>query len=451
MGPKNYKKRLHQKAKAILERNPGTFPDMSKKEAFDLFEELHIHQIEIELQNEELMAIQRALEDSRARYINLFNNAPVGYVILDRVGMISHCNATFLNMVPGLGIKKDGQAFADLLIQEDGDAFRARFRALYKSPQGKQIQARVRTEGPAPFHVLLEARHLIEKPGAHPVQNADELLLTVTDITELQATKEQFKSALHDVQAGKNITESLLMAARSILEQTDFQTTARQIFDTCSKAIGSRLGYLALLSESRKEDEVLFLKESELPCAPDKNLCIPVRGIGAKAYQTGEVIYNNSFAESEWASLLPKGHIRLENVLVAPLVIESSAVGVMSLANKADPFTENDARIAQGFCELVAIALKNDRLREKQDRAEQEKERLIRELREALANVKTLSGLIPICSHCKKIRDDQGYWNRLEDYLDEHSDARLSHGICRDCAKEHYPDFKLYDDDGDPS
>jgi PAS domain S-box-containing protein len=70
-----------------------------------------------------------------------------------------------------------------------------------------------------------------------------------------------------------------------------------------------------------------------------------------------------------------------------------------------------------------------------------EKEKLILELQAALSEVKTLSGLLPICSHCKKIRDDKGYWNQLESYLLEHSGALLSHGICPECAEKYYPDI----------
>ncbi|MDA8134693.1 MAG: hypothetical protein M0T82_08710, partial [Desulfobacteraceae bacterium] len=70
----------------------------------------------------------------------------------------------------------------------------------------------------------------------------------------------------------------------------------------------------------------------------------------------------------------------------------------------------------------------------------------ITSLKQALANVKQLSGLLPICSHCKKIRDDKGYWNQIEVYIDQHSEAKFSHGICQDCAKKYYPDYALYKD-----
>jgi hypothetical protein len=70
-----------------------------------------------------------------------------------------------------------------------------------------------------------------------------------------------------------------------------------------------------------------------------------------------------------------------------------------------------------------------------------EKNDLIDELRQALAEVKTLQGILPLCSHCKKIRDDRGYWNQLESYIQSHSEADFSHGICEECARIHYPDF----------
>ncbi len=59
--------------------------------------------------------------------------------------------------------------------------------------------------------------------------------------------------------------------------------------------------------------------------------------------------------------------------------------------------------------------------------------------------IKTLRGIVPICSHCKKIRDDKGYWNHLEAYIQKHSDASFSHGICPECAGKLYPGFDPYD------
>lgn len=65
----------------------------------------------------------------------------------------------------------------------------------------------------------------------------------------------------------------------------------------------------------------------------------------------------------------------------------------------------------------------------------------IAELRQAFDQIKTLSGLVPICASCKKIRDDKGFWNHLESYIETHTDALFSHGICPECAKKLYPDL----------
>lgn len=81
---------------------------------------------------------------------------------------------------------------------------------------------------------------------------------------------------------------------------------------------------------------------------------------------------------------------------------------------------------------------------EQRKQVEEEREKLINDLRKALAEVKTLSGLLPICSACKKIRDDKGYWNQIEVYIQDRSEADFSHSICPGCAKELYPDFNIY-------
>ncbi|HEY7585423.1 MAG TPA: hypothetical protein VH866_02820 [Candidatus Deferrimicrobiaceae bacterium] len=73
--------------------------------------------------------------------------------------------------------------------------------------------------------------------------------------------------------------------------------------------------------------------------------------------------------------------------------------------------------------------------------SEKARDSLIRELQNALARVKALSGLLPICASCKKIRDDKGYWNQIETYIKERSEAEFSHSICPECRKKLYPDF----------
>ncbi len=87
------------------------------------------------------------------------------------------------------------------------------------------------------------------------------------------------------------------------------------------------------------------------------------------------------------------------------------------------PFRERDLQIA------IEFALYKSRM-------EGERNLLIHQLKDALENVRTLSGMLPICSYCKKIRDDKGYWQQLEAYITEHSEALFSHGLCPECAEK---------------
>lgn len=108
------------------------------------------------------------------------------------------------------------------------------------------------------------------------------------------------------------------------------------------------------------------------------------------------------------------------------LVERASAAGVGAYLLKPPDAHEMDRAIA------VAMARFDDVM---------ELRRLNAELQDTLAKIKTLSGLLPLCSSCKKIRDDEGYWHQLEVYLRDHSEAEFSHGLCPECAKKLYPEI----------
>lgn len=100
-------------------------------------------------------------------------------------------------------------------------------------------------------------------------------------------------------------------------------------------------------------------------------------------------------------------------------------------------FSAEILRVNGEMCVLSSV---NDISERK--RIEEERERLVSEREKALQTVKILTGLMPICSVCKKVRDDKGYWNQIESYIQTHSQAEFSHGICPDCRKSHYPEFE---------
>lgn len=169
----------------------------------------------------------------------------------------------------------------------------------------------------------------------------------------------------------KRAEEALLESSRAILKYRDFNDAARSIFESCKDLIGYTGGYVALLTKDGTENEVLFLDPGGLSCTVDPSLPMPIRGLRGEAYRTGEAVYCNYFPKSEWVNYLPPGHVPIDNVLFAPLVIEGKVVGLLGLANKPGGFTDNDARLATGFGELASIALLNSRMWESLQHSEE--------------------------------------------------------------------------------
>ncbi|MFC1884485.1 GAF domain-containing protein [Thermodesulfobacteriota bacterium] len=227
--------------------------------------------------------------------------------------------------------------------------------------------------------------------------------------------------------------DAVVKGAKAILERKTFPETARAIFDRCREMTGAISGYVALLSENGQENEVLFLEAGGMPCSVDPELPMPIRGLRSTAYETHKAAYDNDFMNSKWVRFMPEGHVVMDNVMFAPLNIEGKTVGIIGLANKPSDFTDADAEIASVFGELAAIALANSRYLDLLNEKTQSLER-------ALVEVKTLRGLLPICSHCRKVRDDEGLWSRLEAYVSAHTDTHFSHSLCPDCIKELYPE-----------
>ncbi len=182
-------------------------------------------------------------------------------------------------------------------------------------------------------------------------------------------------------------TEALLEASRGVLEFRDLEESARRIFDICAKIIGAPAGYVALLNEEGSENEILFLESGGRECTVDPDLPMPLRGLRNEAYRTGAAVYDNNFAESPWMVYMPAGHVRLDNVLFVPLKIRGRVAGVMGLANKPEPFTDADARLAEGFGEFASLSLRNATILRSLENAKESAEVAARAKTEFLTNM----------------------------------------------------------------
>ncbi len=175
-----------------------------------------------------------------------------------------------------------------------------------------------------------------------------------------QAEQERDNAMAEARWSGRKLT-ALLASSQAAKMGDTFLETAQTIFYDCSELIGFTAGYVALLSPNGEENEVLFLEAGGRDCDVDQSLPMPVRGLRGVAYSTNKAVYDNDFMRSEWIRFMPPGHVTLDNVMFAPLVINNKTVGVMGMANKPGGFTDDDAELATTFAEIAALALQDAR------------------------------------------------------------------------------------------
>jgi len=381
---------LRQRAEKILLTLPESDTDISRENIRHLIHELQVHQIELEIQNEELRNNQRIVDENRRRYFSLFDNAPVGYVILDKSGIIRQFNKTFAEMIAQESLMPSKKAFADLLLPEDAQVFRSRFNALLKNPKDKQIEARIVSGHFKECHVLIKTDLHDGTPGSTRVED-QELLLTVMDITE----RKQVEVALKE-------SELFLRTLLDDIPIPVFYKDRRGVYRGVNKTFETFFG------KTQEEIEGKTVYDINPPDL-------------AVVYHEKDKALIDHGGSQHYESRVKNAAGEYRDVIFNKAVYQDKNGMTQGLIGAILDITERKA-------------------------SEEDNKRLIRQLTEALGQVKQLCGLLPICSHCKKIRDDKGYWQEVEAYIHTHSEARFSHGICRECAKKYYPDFDLYED-----
>jgi len=169
----------------------------------DVVQELQIYQIELELQNEELRRAHKELEDTRTRYMRLYNDAPVGYIVLDGAGSILQVNATFARMIRRDAARLRGKAFADLLDEADRSVFLARYKSFLKNPSGKSMEVRIKSGADAALDLHLEAlpypHEALDPPGG-----SDQLLITLNDISARKRAEAERERLIGELQSALN-------------------------------------------------------------------------------------------------------------------------------------------------------------------------------------------------------------------------------------------------------
>ena len=253
-------KQLREKAEASVAEQQPEIADLSIEQIRKLVHELQVHQIELELQNEELRRLMTELEQSRNQFSILFHQAPIGYLALDDVGLIHETNETFCRMVGRNRNQLLGSPFADCLEGDDRSVFLSRYRAFFKNPIGKNLEALIPSGPDAAFHAHMEGTIIATSLGRPQRDNQPLLLLTITDISERKRAEERRLQLERQMQQTQKL-ESLGVLAGGIAH--DFNNLLTIILGNTSLALDD-LPPLSPAGESLLTIEKTSLRAAEL-------------------------------------------------------------------------------------------------------------------------------------------------------------------------------------------
>jgi PAS domain S-box-containing protein len=252
-------KTLREKAEASAARRRGSeMPELSREQAGKLVHELQVHQIELEIQNEELRRVMGELEQSRNQFSLLFHQAPIGYLVLNDVGLIHEVNETFCRMVSSKRDRLIGSPFSECMEGDDRGVFLARYRAFFGNPAGKSLEALIlRAQGPA-FFAHMEGAIINTTLGRTKANGMPLLFLAVTDITERKWAEEKRLQLERQMQQTQKL-ESLGVLAGGIAH--DFNNLLTVILGNASLALDE----LPPVTPAR--DSLLSIEETSLRAA----------------------------------------------------------------------------------------------------------------------------------------------------------------------------------------
>ena len=235
-----------------------------------------------------------------------------------------------------------------------------------------------------------------------------------------------------------------------IVESAPLERILQRGLDDAVRLTDSRIGYLHFVNPDQATIRLYaWSTDTRRVCTTVEATHYPIAqaGIWVDCVHRREPVIHNDYAAEPHRKGLPDGHVSLLRDLGVPVFESGDIVAVMGVGNKQEPYDAYDVELTQLLANTMwSIAQRkraHEHLREQVAARTAELEVRNRELEQALEDVRTLSGIVPICSYCKQIRDDRGYWNHLESYLSRHTEARFSHGVCPACARKEFPDLTL--------
>ncbi len=245
-----------------------------------------------------------------------------------------------------------GKSAFELILPEDHEEFISNLQKTFKEGAVDRIELSLVRKDGTRFRCRLGMSLLRDAQG-----KPQGFLITAGE-REVRRPRAQVRDETH---GEGSESSALLEASRAVLVHRDFEPAARGIFEACRNLIGAGAGYVGLLNEDGTRDNVLLGYPEGLSWRGILASSRPLRELRAEVYLTAGAMYLNglSYANDGWVGA--EESTMVENVLFAPLRVEDNAVGLLTLANKAGGFTEEDARVASAFGELAAVSLESSR------------------------------------------------------------------------------------------
>ncbi|MBN1181997.1 MAG: response regulator [Bacteroidales bacterium] len=325
------------------------------------------------------------LEESEKNLQSIFENAPFGMFLLNErlnIVKINKAGKRLANKHEKSIIGKGGGDALKCILalgnpegcgNSEGCADCVLRNTVLKTVNIKKGLSNV--EAPMKIKTKKRIQNVIYSVSTEPlyINRKQNVLLILENITLRKQTEKKIAKAREDAIKAKeaaldNIHQlklrnadisALLEASQAVIEFDTFEITAKKLFGICKKITRAKSGYVAMLADNGDENKVLFLDSGGMKCTVDESLPMPIRGLRETAYQKRVAVVENDFSKSDWVKYLPKGHVKLKNVMFAPLIIRKKAIGLVGLANKPEPFTAHDMQMVSAIAELASIALYN--------------------------------------------------------------------------------------------
>ena len=336
---------LRQKAETFARqrvvRTPNDSAALSPDDIQDTLHELRVHQIELEMQNEELRTAQAEIEAGRTRYFDLYDLAPVGYCTLSEKGVIVEANLTAATL---LGTNRSAlikQPISRFILKEDQDIYYLHRKQLFQTGEPQECELRLVKPDGTHFWAHLRVIAAQAEDGA-PVYR-----VVLSDITERKQAEEAVVRQHRSIKLSSRIANVFLISSRN--------EVFVDVLDVLLKDLDSRFGYFGYIDEAGDLVCPSMTRDVWDQCQiAEKSVVFPRSvwgGLWGRSLMKKQTLIANEKLR------IPEGHVALENALATPIVHHDNLIGQFVVANKAEGYDKDDRDLLESVAAQTAPIL----------------------------------------------------------------------------------------------